>query len=391
MSQIDFQSYIALLAAEMPRFSVPGIGSFIWHVEKAHVDPKAGTVAPPRPFLKYEPGHRYQVDTVAFLQEYFGMSPEEAEAFLREIGRLASSYIRATNEMDLWKLGKIRKVGAVYKVELAEEAPVPFTAELYEVSLRSGAVSAVAPPPVAAHAPAREKQQKPAKVKEKPVEHSRARVVESPATGEVIPQPASSAGRRWGLIVVGIGVIVAVVAVSVFWVLRGRKPAQPVEVVLSRPKPDKPAQPAEPASQASSPSSAQKSVPSPAPEKPQQTQKRTASAERKPAEPSPAPDKSTGQKPPTPEKPVSQTPPPSPPKPVASGPRYHIIVGSYPSRAEAESRAREFSGYRVEYLPGKDPGWVRLSIFSSSDKAEVQQKLREVKSQVPDAWVFTAQ
>lgn len=383
MSQIDFQSYIALLAAEMPRFSVPGIGSFVWHVEKAHVDPKAGTVAPPRPFLKYEPGHRYQAETVAFLQEYFGMPPEEAEPFLREIGRLASNYIRATNEMDLWKLGKIRKVGAVYKVELAEEAPVPFTAELYEVSLRSGAVSAVAPPPVAAPAPAREKQQKSAKVKEKPVEHSRARVVESPATGEVIPQPASSAGRRWGLIVVGIGVIIAVVAVSVFWVLKGRKPAQPVEVVLSRPKPDRSAQPAEPAPQASSPASAQKSAPSPAPEKPQQTQKQTASAERKPAE--------AEQKPLPPEKPVSQTPPPSPPKPVASGPRYHIIVGSYPSRAEAESRAREFSGYRVEYLPGKDPGWVRLSIFSSSDKAEVQQKLREVKSQVPDAWVFTAQ
>lgn len=380
MSQIDFQSYIALLAAEMPRFSVPGIGSFVWHVEKAQVDPKAGIVAPPRPFLKYEPGHRYQGETIAFLQEYFGMAQEEAEAFLREIGRLASAYVRATNEMDLWKLGKIKKVGAVYKVELSEDAPVPFTAELYEVSLRAGAMSAVAPPP--ASAPAKSKQDKSPKAEEKTMERSRARVVEA-IGDDIAPQPTSPSGRRWGLIIIVIGLITAVVAVGVFWVLRGRKPAQPVEVVLSKPKPDKPAQPAEPASQASSPSSAQKSVPSPAPEKPQQTQKQTASAERKPAE--------AEQKPLPPEKPISQAPPPSPPKPVASGPRYYIIVGSYPSRAEAEAKAREFAGYRVEYLPGKDPGWVRLSIFSSSDKAEVQQKLREVKSQVPDAWVFTAQ
>lgn len=386
MAQIDFQSYMALFAAEMPRFSVPGIGSFVWHVERAQVDPKAGIVLPPRPILKYEPGHRYQAETVAFLQEYFGIPAEEAEALLREIGRIASSYIRATNEIDLWKLGKIKKVGAIYKVELAEDAPIAITAELYEVSLRSTAGAAVSPPPVSLPAAEKRKPEKPPKTQEKSKipDQSRARVVESGAEGPIPPQPARSSERRWTLVIVVIGVIVAVAAAGVFWLLSKRKAAQPVEISLSKRLPsgtsssetsdlsEKEAAPARPS---------EKSETAPAPSK-------AEPARPKSEQPTPQP---KAQVPPPAEKPApSPLPTTDKPKPAA-GPRYHIIVGAYPSRAEAEAKAREFSGYAIQYLPGKEPGWVRLSVFSTTNKEEAQRKLQEIRAQAPDAWVLTTQ
>ncbi|MCX8112332.1 MAG: SPOR domain-containing protein [Bacteroidia bacterium] len=372
MAQIDFQSYIALLAAELPRFSVPGVGSFVWHVEKAHVDPRAGVVAPPRPALKYEPGHRFQAETITFLREYFGLPAEEAEALLREIGRLASTYLRATNEMDLWKLGKIKKVGAVYKVELAEEALIPFSAELYEVSLRSSSPAA----PVAA-TPAKAKVSGKSQDLSKASDFPRARVVEQSTETEVFtPQPTQTSGKRWSVLLISIGLIVAIITIGVFWILRKRKPAQPVEIVLSKPKPEVSSKPELPPTppQPTSSSSPEKRFQTSPPEKKPPTDQVAASP--------PSPKNKSA----IPEQPKPQAPPsPSP------GPRYYIIVGSYPSRTEAEAKARELAEFQVEYLPGKEPGWVRLSVFSSSNKADVQRKLREVKAKIPDAWVFTAQ
>ncbi|MCS7297858.1 MAG: hypothetical protein RMK19_02210 [Bacteroidia bacterium] len=381
MAQIDFQAYIALLAAELPRFSVPGVGSFVWHVEKAYVDPKLGIVTPPRPVLKYEPGHRYQAETVAFFQEYFGSDAAEAEALLREVGRLASAYLKAANEMDLWKFGKIKRIGGLYKIELAEGAPIPFAMELYEVSLRAGAASSVAPPPV----PTPQDKPKEKDKKDKPSlsDVPRARVVESPPSieeegdiekGEILPQPVAVPRQRWGLMLVALALLISLLAAGVFWILRKRKPAQPVEIVLSKSRPT-----AEPSSE----------VKPPSPEKPttSSTSPTLTLPEKKSSEAKPSPSL------PSPPSSPSKASPPPPPKPSPSSPvsgRYYIIVGSYPSRSEAEEKARQFSGYSIEYLPGKEPGWVRISIFSSSDRMQVQQKLREIKTRVPDAWVYMA-
>ncbi|MCX7651461.1 MAG: SPOR domain-containing protein [Bacteroidia bacterium] len=374
MAQIDFQSYFALLAAELPRFSIPGIGSFVWHVEKAQVDPKAGSMSPPRPTLKYEPGHRYQADTVAFLQEYFGIPSEEAEALLREVGRLSSSYLRATNEMDLWKFGKVKKVGAIYKVEFSEGAPIPFTAELYEVSLRATAGAAA---PVSISAPPRtDKSAEKAKSQPTKPEASRAKIVEDHPQNATESQSTTQAKRRWSVVLALVSLLMIGIAGGVFWMLKNKKAKQPVEIVISK----------------SSSSSAGSSS---SPEQPKETPstKTPTQADQKPKieeKPSPPPKKTPPQPYKEAEKPVRPEPVPSS-QPSTRGPKYYIIVGSYPSRAEAEAKANQFSGYRVEYLPGKEPGWVRLSIYSSSDAGEAQRKLREIKSRIPDAWVFRAE
>lgn len=383
MAQIDFQSYVSLLAVELPRFSIPGVGSFIWHVEKAQVDPKGGVVAPPRPFLKYEPGHRYQAETVAFLQEYFGIPTEEAEALLKEIGRLSSAYLRAANEMDLWKLGKIKKVGAVYKLELAEEAVVPFSAELYEVSLRASGGAAVAPvsPSPEPKAKPKEKPKSPSTLVEEP---PRARPVEVEFTeGPSQPSPRS---KRRPLLLIGVIILVGIgVAAGGFWIWQQRESAkQPVEIVMSKKEKERSAEVEPPSTPAGAPTSTpseeppspkdKKPAPPPTPERERESRTEKASS------PAPAP---SVEKPAKPELPKAEKVPPV-------GPRYHIIIGSYPSRAEAEAKAREFPGYSIVYLPGKDPGWVRLSVFSSTDKAEIQRKLQEVKTRVPDAWVLAA-
>lgn len=374
-AHLDFQIYVAFLASELPRFTIPGLGSFAWHIEKAHVDPRTGVVTPPKPTLKHEPGHRYQAETVAFLRDHFGLPEAEAEALLREIGRLAAAYLRAASEMDLWRLGKIKRVGGVYKVELQEEVIPPIAVGLEEVNLRASTFSVVSLPK-AASLPSSSKSP----------DTSRARVQEavSPVSSpeessKVSPQPRSS--RRWVPVVASGVIVVAILAGVTFWLVRKRTPPQPVEIRLGgksatsagAPRP----MPASPPT-ASPPSEAGKAASNPAP---------------RPATPPPA--AASPKKTSPPAQTEKQAPPPSekasaPAAPAGStGPTYYIIVGSYPSRAEAEQKAAAFAGYKIEYLPGKDPGWVRLSVYSSRDKAAVQQRYREIKAKVPDAWVFT--
>ncbi|MCX7606091.1 MAG: SPOR domain-containing protein [Bacteroidia bacterium] len=356
-AQIDFQLYFSLLATDLLRFSIPGIGSFVWHVERSHVDPKAGTVSPPRPSLKYEPGYRYQGETVAFLRDHFGITENEAETLLREIGRLTSTYLKAAPELELWRLGKLKRIGGTYKVELVEEAHIPFAIELQEVSLRAGAVSAVTP---LSTSPVSSEEGKSRK------EKSRARPIEDEASpaGLVEKAAPSSQRRRWLPLLGGVALVVALLAVVTFLLLKKRKPPQPVEISLSARK---------------APPSQDKTTPVAATPPPSQSKDA-------PQVPPPSVEKSSSASPP---KAVEKSAPP-PVKSIPSGPKYYIIVGSYPSRAEAEQKAAQFSGYKVEYLPGKEPGWVRLSIYSSTDKGEVQVRLREIKAQVPDAWVFAA-
>ncbi|GIV23218.1 MAG: hypothetical protein KatS3mg025_0877 [Bacteroidia bacterium] len=366
-AQIDFQLYMGLLAAELPRFSVPGIGSFTWHVERAHVDPKSGTVTPPHPALKYEPGHKYLAETIAFLRDYFSLSEKEAEALLREVGRLTAAYLRAAPEMDLWRLGKLKRMGGLYKVELHEEAPIPFVMDLAEISLRAGAS------PVVTLA------QSPTALSEAPKKHietsPRAQPIETPSP-TVPPQPRSS--RRWLPIVLGTVAVIVVMGAITYVITRKRTPPQPVEINLST-----------------------KSASTPAPKaEPPKSSKEASTAKPTPAETSPAQTPSTA-KPSAPQAPIASPKPSSPPEvapkspskevKTSSQPRYYVIVGAYPSRSEAEAKATAFPGYTVEYLPHPSKaGWFRVSIFSSTNRQQAEAFLRKIKSEVPDAWVYAA-
>lgn len=380
-AQIDFQLYVALLASELTRFSLPGVGSFSWHVERSHVDPKSGIVAPPRAILKHEPGHKYFHETVAFLRDHFGIDETEAEAVLREIGRLTAAYLRAAPEMDLWRLGKLKRVGGIYKVELSEEAVPPCAVDLVEVSLRAGAVSPVSALPKVV--PSSEE----GKGKEAPRARIKEPRKEAPTPTEETAYPAQPRReRRWLPLFGGLAVVAVILAGITFWLLRKRPAPQPVEITLSKPSSG---------GTSSAPAPPPSSTPSTAKDKPQSASAPATSSK----EPSTAPSVSKAAPPPTTSSTAKEKPQPTPEpsskessasSPPTKGPRYYIIVGSYPSRAEAEQRAAQLDRYRVEYLPGKEPGWVRLSVFSSTDKAEVQTRLREIKAQIPDAWVFTS-
>ncbi|MCS6790068.1 MAG: SPOR domain-containing protein [Bacteroidia bacterium] len=384
---IDFQQYVALLMAEMPRFSLPGVGSFIWNVEKVALDPKAGTIAPPRCAIKYEPGHRFQHETIAFLRDYFSIEESEAEALLREIGRLTSTYLKATSEMDVWRIGKLKRVGSVYKVELAADAPVPWIAGLQEVSLRAGAAQmAVAAPPKPTQTSAPLAPDKP-----------RARIVDSADSPEPESQPSEALPRKERKavrLIVILTLIVGVLAGITFWLMRRRKPPAPVEIVLTPSKPTSATKPSPASPQEETPKPSASSTPkkeATPPEKepanevlPKKSEKGSPSIIETPAEESRERPRVVAKKP---ERTASEPKAPTPNKPKY---RYYVIVGAYPSREEAEKKAAEFSRYGIEYLPGKQAGWVRLGVAGTNDKKEAQKRLSEMKSQVPDAWLFTA-
>ncbi len=387
VAKIDFENYFALLATSLERFSIPGLGSFVWHIERAEVDPKAAQIKPPRPQLKYEPGQRYITETIAFLIDRYGLSSEEAEAFLKELGNVLVNYLKAANEMDVWKLGKLRRVGVSYRLELSEGAPLGFLEDLHPVSLRhtEGAVAPIAVSSQPAATPSARKAEK----QKAPRESSRARSVEVP------PQPAESTapGRR-GLAWIGVVFLVLVIiAVGAYFILRKREKAahQPVEIVLGHRQETSPRHSQSP--EASLPSAPEKSTARPSTPEPETkkspTQPSPASSSsggpsQKPSTPRPEADKGSAIKPSAPAAPSSAQPALT--NPVKG--RYYIIVGSYPSLAEAQEKAKTLGSTTIEFLPGKE-GRVRISYYSSSNAAEVQARLKEVKARIPDAWVYT--
>jgi cell division septation protein DedD len=382
-AKIDFENYFALFATSLERFSIPNLGSFVWHIERAEVDPKIAQIKPPRPQLKYEPGQRYLAETVAFLIDRYGLSPGEAEAFLKELGHILLNYLKAANEMDVWKLGKLRRAGVSYRLELNEEAPLSFLEDLQPVSLRHSE-GAVAPLTVSSQptAPASPKK---AEKAQPPKESTRAKVV------EVSPQPAESTPRkRRGLAWIGVVFLVLVgVGLGAYFILRKRERAsrQPVEVVLG-PKQGKSS------GTSQSPEEtlpADNNVSAPQPEKkaksettspPSSTPK---SSSQKPAQAPPASEKAPAPKAPS-------SPGPSSPKPALTTPqkgRYYVIIGSYPSLEEAYENSKALGSSTVEFLPVPERGRVRVSYYSSSDKAEAEARLREVRTRFKDAWLYT--
>jgi|GEM_PF-1092540 cell division septation protein DedD len=382
-AKIDFENYFALFATSLERFSIPSLGSFVWHIERAEVDPKTAQIKPPRPQLKYEPGQRYLTETVAFLIDRYGLSLGEAEAFLKELGHILLNYLKAANEMDVWKLGKLRRAGVSYRLELSEEAPLSFLEDLQPVSLRhsEGAVAplTVSSQPTAPAAPKKAEKAKP------PKESTRAKVV------EVSPQPAESTPRkRRGLAWIGVVFLVLVgVGLGAYFILRKRERAshQPVEVVLG----SKQGKSSETSRGSEKTLPADNNVSAPQPEKkaksettspPSSTPK---SSSEKPAQAPPAPEKAPAPKAPS-------SPVPSSSKPALTTPqkgRYYVIVGSYPSLEEAYENAKALGSSTVEFLPVPERGRVRVSYYSSSSKAEAEARLREVRTRFKDAWLYT--
>jgi cell division septation protein DedD len=382
-AKIDFENYFALFATSLERFSIPNLGSFVWHIERAEVDPKTAQIKPPRPQLKYEPGQRYLAETVAFLIDRYGLSPEEAEAFLKELGHILLNYLKAANEMDVWKLGKLRRAGVSYRLELSEEAPLSFLEDLQPVSLRhsEGAVAplTVSSQPTAPASPKKAEKAQPHK------ESTRAKVV------EVSPQPAESTPRkRRGLAWIGVVFLVLVgVGLGAYFILRKRKQAsrQPVEVVLGSKQgkssgtsqgPEKTLPTNNNVSASQTEKKAKTETTSPPSSMPK-------SSSQKPAQAPPAPEKAPAPKAPS-------SPLPSSSKPALTTPqkgRYYVIVGSYPSLEEAYENAKALGSSTVELLPMPERGRVRVSYYSSSNKAEAEARLREVRTRFKDAWLYT--
>ena len=385
-AKIDFENYFALFATSLERFSIPALGSFVWHIERVEVDPKAAQIKPPRCQLKYDPSQRYLTETIAFLMDRYGLSPEEAEAFLKELGNVLVNYLKAANEMDVWKLGKLRRAGVSYRLELYEEAPLSFLEDLHPVSLRHSE-GAVAPITVSSQ-PAAPPPTRKAEKEKAPEESSRARSV------EVSPKPSeTTTPARRGLAWIGVVFLVLVIiAVGAYFILRKREKAshKPVEIVLGTkqgksthgsqtPATSSPSESEKPASRPLTPGSETKKSPmqpsiNPSSEVPVQ----------KPPASEPKADKGQATKPSTP------STAPSSPQPALTNPvkgRYYIIVGSYPSLTEAREKARTLGSTTIEFLPGKE-GWVRISYYSSSNAADVQARLKEVKARIPDAWVY---
>ncbi|MDT7942297.1 MAG: hypothetical protein RQ993_03395, partial [Bacteroidota bacterium] len=279
-------------------------------------------------------------------------------------------------------LGKLRRAGVSYRLELSEEAPLSFLEDLQPVSLRhsEGAVAplTVSSQPTAPASPKKAEKAQPHK------ESTRAKVV------EVSPQPAESTPRkRRGLAWIGVVFLVLVgVGLGAYFILRKRERAsrQPVEVVLG----SKQGKSSETSRGSEKTLPADDNVSAPQLEKKAKSETTSSpsstpqSSSQKPVQAPPASEKSSALEAPSPV--------PSSPKPALTTPqkgRYYVIVGSYPSLEEAYENAKALGSSTVEFLPVPERGRVRVSYYSSSNKAEAEARLREVRTRFKDAWLYT--
>lgn len=393
---IDFEAYTALLMSSLERFSIPSLGSFVWHIDRAEGDPRTATLKPPKPILKYEPGQRYLAETVAFLRDHYGISEEEAKQLLEEVGRLLLGYLKSSPEINIWKLGKLRKIGVTYKFEVSEEAPLSFLEDLAPVSLRATEerVVSLGPTPTSQATPPKQKEEKPKKEKKAPpAEKTRARQIEESFS----PQPKPHSGSR-SLVLVGLLLLVLIGAgMAAYLILKQRKKTTkpPVEIVLRSEKtPKAPADSASPSHSPTKPTPSSESQSTSSASK-EETPKRSSIREirEKGVVQTQKESALAGQS----SKQTSTTPPKE--TPSSLGPstlltpqpgRYYLIVGAYPSLEEAKAKAQAFAGESIEFLPHpKKSGWVRISLYSSTNKQAVEAKRSQILARVPDAWIFT--
>lgn len=349
MKEIDYALYLAHLLRELPRVSIPGIGSFVRVSQKSVIDPRTGEITPPYYTIKHEPGTKYLHFTSRFIQDTYGYSLQEAELFLKEMGRYVVNYLKMPVELELPRLGKLRRIGGIYKLELFGDPYPRWAVDLEVTHLRSKTTTTI---PLASPQKS-PKQETPRKSKEVPPK----------ASDQLVGEVLSDAPKKRKLfipILAGVIVALAIVSALVYFLGRSKSTSQVVEIDLS--KHTSKSIPQDTASQISS-SPSKEAEAQPAPPSPQSLRERgrVVSKELKPE---------------------------SPPPTTAS---YHIIGAAAPSQAEAQKKAQEFrkKGFRTQLLPHPTkPGWYRVSIYQSNSPEAAKRKLKELKAIYPDVWLY---
>ncbi|MGQ9863394.1 MAG: SPOR domain-containing protein [Bacteroidia bacterium] len=348
MKEIDYALYLAHFLRELPRVSVPGIGSFVRVPQKSIIDPRTGEMTPPFYTIKHQPGTKYIHFTSKFIQDVYGFSAEEADAFLKEMGRYIANYLKMPVELELPRVGKLRRIGGTYKLELFDDPYSHWSVDLEVAHLRSKTTTKVplSVPQKSSKAPQKSKSTSPKVGSEQLVEN--------------VLSDAPKKRKLFIPILVGVVVALGIVGALVYFLGKSKPAPQIVEVDLSKRAP----KPADTAAKVSS---------------------------------SPTREPESSSKPPSPQalrergRFTPQEPKPETPKRTSETYKYHIIGAAAPSQAEAQAKAQEFEkkGLRTQLLPHPTkPGWYRISIYQSNSPKAAKEKLKQLKAEYPDAWLY---
>ncbi|MCS7085003.1 MAG: hypothetical protein NZ534_02850 [Bacteroidia bacterium] len=343
----DWLPYFRLIFRELERFALPGVGSFVLRRMPARFSPDGASLEPPREFYEY----LAQVDpllvreTERFFAQRYSLDPSRAADLTEKVGRAVADMLAAGTIIRLPAVGTLKKSGGA---TILDVSGVETLLEDLKLSPGVSVPAAVATQPASTPPPV-------------------AQTVVSESNVFVEPPPKSNFYvYLYGILLI-LGAIGIMVGVFYYNKSRNVDPPKAVReetvVVAVRDTP--------------------KVVGA---ESDTNTAKNSASSS-----PSPPPSPAPAAVPPSPR----TTLPPLPPADDQQGGAFHIIVASAGDWAEASSRETLWKnkGFRVELLPGKDPGTYRISVASAPTREAAERKLALLKNQgrIPlDAWVLKA-
>jgi hypothetical protein len=386
---VDHKAFLAIAFRELERFSLPGVGTFVRESKPARVDPKTKQLQPPSSYIKLEPGERNLMQLYQYLGDQANLRREQAEKYAQELGHFVKEYTKISGGLELRGVGRITKDatgGIVF--EPAMDDPTFSTYALKPVVLPETAPTQEAPPK------ADKKTGKKGSGKEDVrTARPKGRAAREQQKVQRTEEDTLARARRTSMILFGalaslLLLIIVVMGYAIYLENEARKDSAIYKPInsdsLARAKED-------------SIKAAQRKAEQQKLEQLRDSLRRDSLAKaEKPA------GKKGKTKPATPkiEKPAPQ---PAPTATAATpaldvsdlpaGATYHLIVGSFDNRGEADAKAALWrrKGYQPTVLPGSRSARFRLSVFGTKNKAALAKKYEQVVKDAPDVWVYSAQ
>ncbi len=104
---IDFLPYLKLALRELDQFSIPGIGTFVREQQQSKIDTARSEIYPPEENIRIEPGEQHLRPLRDLFSDKLGIDAQQAEHILQSMGKYLIKRLQNPNTLEISGLGRI--------------------------------------------------------------------------------------------------------------------------------------------------------------------------------------------------------------------------------------------------------------------------------------------
>jgi flagellar basal body-associated protein FliL len=104
---IDFLPYLKLALRELEKFSIPGIGTFVREQQQSKIDTARSEIYPPEENIRIEPGEQHLRPLRDLFSDKLGIDAQQAEHILQSMGKYLIKRLQNPNTLEITGLGRI--------------------------------------------------------------------------------------------------------------------------------------------------------------------------------------------------------------------------------------------------------------------------------------------